>query len=60
MDNWITRFRSAKTIDGQDRVLIHGDPERQMNDVRLEEGIPLNQKVEEDLQSLAAKFNIDF
>jgi L-2-hydroxycarboxylate dehydrogenase (NAD+) len=60
MDNWITRFRSAKTIQGQERVLIPGDPEREMSIIRSKEGIPLNPKVVEDLQGLAKKFELDF
>jgi L-2-hydroxycarboxylate dehydrogenase (NAD+) len=60
MDNWITRFRAAKTVAGQPRVLIPGDPEREMNGIRLKEGIPLNPKVVEDLQDLATKLGITF
>jgi len=60
MDNWITRFRSAKTIDGEERVIIPGDPERELNEQRLKDGIPLNQKVVEDLQALGARFNVSF
>jgi LDH2 family malate/lactate/ureidoglycolate dehydrogenase len=60
MDNWITRFRSAKTVEGQPRVLIPGDPEREMNAIRLTEGIPLNAKVVEDLKALAEKFELKF
>src|SRR5688572_5424652 len=30
MDNWISRFRSAKTVEGEQRVIIPGDPEREM------------------------------
>ncbi len=60
MDNWITRFRNAKPIEGKERVLIPGDPEREMHKIRMEEGIPLNGKVVEDLQMLAQKFLIQF
>jgi L-2-hydroxycarboxylate dehydrogenase (NAD+) len=60
MDNWISRFRSAKPIEGQPRVLIPGDPEREMNAIRLTEGIPLNAKVVEDLKELAKKFDLKF
>jgi L-2-hydroxycarboxylate dehydrogenase (NAD+) len=60
MDNWINRFRSAKTIDGQEAVVIPGDPERKMNEERLKMGIPLNEKVVDDLQSLGQKFGIEF
>lgn len=60
MDNWINRFRSAKPVEGQPRVLIPGDPEREMNAIRLKEGIPLNPKVVEDLKELAKKFDLKF
>ncbi len=60
MDNWINRFRSAKPVEGQERVLIPGDPEREISAQRLQEGIPLNPKVVEDLQLLSAKFGVTF
>ncbi len=41
MDKWIQRFRSAKTTEGNARVLIPGDPEREMEVVRMKNGIPL-------------------
>jgi L-2-hydroxycarboxylate dehydrogenase (NAD+) len=59
MDNWISRFRAAKTIDGEDRVLIPGDPEREMTAERLKRGIPLNEKVVEDLKELGLRLKID-
>ncbi len=60
MDKWIQRFRSAKTIKGEKQVLIPGDIEREMEDVRMKEGIPLLQQVIDDLKSLASKFEISF
>ena len=60
MDNWIERFRSAKTVEGQPRVLIPGDPEREMTEERFQKGIPLNAKVEEDLKDLAEKLGLKF
>jgi L-2-hydroxycarboxylate dehydrogenase (NAD+) len=60
MDNWISRFRSAKTIEGQERVIIPGDPEREMNEHRIKNGIPLNPKVVEDLKELAKSFDLKF
>jgi len=58
MDNWIRRFRSAKTVAGEEKVLIPGDPEREMESARMKEGIPLLVAVEEDLKSLGQKFGI--
>jgi LDH2 family malate/lactate/ureidoglycolate dehydrogenase len=59
MDNWIQRFRTSKTTPGHDRVLIPGDPEREMESVRMKEGIPLLKSVVDDLKSLGEKFNIE-
>jgi LDH2 family malate/lactate/ureidoglycolate dehydrogenase len=58
MDRWINRFRSAKTIDGYDKVLIPGDPEREAEAERITTGIPLNEKVSEDLRELGKKYSI--
>ncbi|MCA4900607.1 MAG: Ldh family oxidoreductase [Bacteroidota bacterium] len=58
MDNWIKRFREAKAVEGQTRVIIPGDPEREAESRRMKEGIPLNEKVVEDLQQLAQKLNL--
>src|ERR1051326_1274318 len=60
MDKWIKRFRSAKSIDDQQRVLIPGDPEREMENVRMKNGIPLLTPVIDDLKFLAEKFSVDF
>ena len=58
MDQWIQRFRAAKPINEQEKVLIPGDPERAMEYIRMKEGIPLLDMVVEDLRSTAAVFNL--
>ena len=60
MNQWIKRFRQAKTVHGEKSVLIPGDPERIMASKRLQEGIPLLRAVEDDLKVLAKKFDLDF
>lgn len=60
MDKWIQRFRSAKTTEGHARVLIPGDPEREMEAKRMKDGIPLTPVVLDDLKFLAEKFGIPF
>jgi L-2-hydroxycarboxylate dehydrogenase (NAD+) len=60
MDHWIGRFRSATPAPGFERVLIPGDPEREMEARRLVEGIPLLPAVVTDLRDLAAKLGLDF
>jgi LDH2 family malate/lactate/ureidoglycolate dehydrogenase len=58
MDNWINRFRNARPSEGNDKVLIPGDPERVMEAIRIKDGIPLVESVELDLQELAEKFGL--
>jgi L-2-hydroxycarboxylate dehydrogenase (NAD+) len=60
MDNWINRFRAAKTIDGQPAVIIPGDPEREAEQHRIANGIPLNDKVVDDLKALGDKLGVRF
>lgn len=58
MDTWISRFREATPIEGQEKVLIPGDPERQLEDERRKNGIPLLPSVEADLKTLGEKFGV--
>lgn len=60
MDNWIKRFRNARRTDENQPVLIPGDPERAMESVYMKEGIPLLQSVEEDLQKLGDKLEVEW
>lgn len=60
MDNWITRFRSAKPVEGQEKVLIPGDPERELETARKKDGIPLIKPVVEDLRILGERFEVNF
>ncbi len=59
MDQWIRRFRSAKTIEGHDKVIIPGDPEREIAAERLQNGIPLLDAVVKDLEMVGEKFQIN-
>ena len=58
MDKWISRFRSATTMNGEEQVLIPGDPEREMEENRIKSGIPLLHAVEEDLGFLGEKLGV--
>jgi L-2-hydroxycarboxylate dehydrogenase (NAD+) len=60
MDNWIKTFRNAETSVGQERVLIPGDPERELTEERKKSGIPLHDAVVSDLKELGGKFNLIF
>lgn len=58
MDTWINAFRGAKTTSESDRVIIPGDPEREMTTQRRLDGIPLLKAVVDDLQNLGEKFGV--
>lgn len=58
MDNWISTFRKAKTVEGEKEVVIPGDPERVISAQRLTEGIPLLEPVVKDLEALGSKMGV--
>ena len=58
MDNWITRFRNSTPVEGEERVLIPGDPEREMEALRRKEGLHLHDAVVEDLQNLGKPYGV--
>ena len=60
MDKWIQRFRSAKTVAGQQQVIIPGEPETAMEKERMISGIPLIEPVTNDLKELGNKFSVAF
>jgi LDH2 family malate/lactate/ureidoglycolate dehydrogenase len=60
IDHWIEVFRATKPAPGQDAVLIPGDPEREAEEVRLKEGVPLLPAVVKDLQSISKETGIPF
>ena len=58
MDNWIGRFRNARPTEGNEKVLIPGDPEREFEAERMEMGIPLHDSVLKELNQLADKLGV--
>ena len=58
MDQWIRRFRAATPAAGHERVLIPGDPEREMEAERNRDGIPVVESVETELRTLGKKFGL--
>jgi L-2-hydroxycarboxylate dehydrogenase (NAD+) len=53
-------FRKTKPAPGTNGPLIPGDPERAAEAIRSEEGIPLLQRVVDDLLDIARKTGIEF
>jgi len=58
MDNWIARFKSASTINPEQKVIIPGEPELEAEIDRKANGIPLVDAVVNDLNGLAEKFGL--
>ena len=60
MDEWIETFRSATPAEGQDKVLIPGDPERESEKRIMKEGISLVPAIKDDLVKIASEMGITF
>ncbi len=58
MDHWIQGFRNARTIPGEEKVLVPGDPERLFEVERMQNGIPLHEAVVSDLTQLGQQFGL--
>jgi LDH2 family malate/lactate/ureidoglycolate dehydrogenase len=58
LDNWIERFKGAKTVDQNKKVIIPGEPEHQSEHERKTAGIPLIDVVVKDLNELAEKIGV--
>ncbi|MBM81858.1 MAG: malate dehydrogenase [Planctomycetaceae bacterium] len=60
VDDWITTLRASKPAEGTDGPLIPGDPEREAEQDRGPNGIPLTLPVVESLEKLARETGIPF
>lgn len=60
MDRWIETFRNSQPSAGNEKVLIPGDPERELTEERMKNGIPIHEQVVDDLKELGRKFGVEF
>ena len=60
MDEWIETFRSAKPAEGQESVLIPGDPEREAEIINMRDGIKLVPAIKNDLVAIAEELGVNF
>lgn len=58
MDHWIDRFKNAERVHEHQPVIIPGEPEFEIEQVRLQHGIPLNDAVVADLTTLAEQLQL--
>jgi LDH2 family malate/lactate/ureidoglycolate dehydrogenase len=59
MDNWIQRFKDAKPIDENQKVIIPGEPELEAEKDRKINGISIIDAVVNDLNEVAEKLGLD-
>lgn len=60
IDDWIRTFRATKPAPGTNGPLIPGDPEREAEQLRRTEGIPLLMPVVDHLREMARQTGIPF
>ncbi|HLN22310.1 MAG TPA: Ldh family oxidoreductase [Bacteroidales bacterium] len=60
MDKWIETFRAGKPSEGQAKVLIPGDPEREATERIMREGIDVVPAIREDLIVVAKELGVEF
>ncbi len=58
MDIWIQSIKHAAPVEGQEHVIIPGEPEREMEKKIMNDGVKINETVKEKLNAIAGKFNI--
>lgn len=59
MDHWIRRFKNAQAVDSNKKVIVHGEPEFELYNHRIQSGIPIIDKVCTDLRLLAEKHQLE-
>lgn len=61
MDHWIEEFRKAEPIAGKERIVIPGDPERELEEKHLKNNtIPLMDQVVGQVRETARGLGVDF
>ncbi|MBN1388701.1 MAG: Ldh family oxidoreductase [Bacteroidales bacterium] len=60
MDEWIRTFRNGRATEGQEKIIIPGDPEREAEEKISREGIKLVGAVRDDLKSVADELGVEF
>ena len=60
MDHIINTLKNAPKADGENRIYIHGEKQFEIQEERMQKGIPLPDPVREQLKELANNLQIDF
>ena len=60
IDDWIRTYRATKPQPGSPGVVVPGDPEREAEELRATEGVPLVMPVVEELKDISSKTGVPF
>ena len=60
MDEWIRTLRNGQAAEGQEKIIIPGDPEREAEERIYKEGINLVAAVRDDLKAVADELGVEF
>jgi len=60
MDDWVRTYRATKPQPGSPGVVVPGDPEREAEELRATEGVPLVMPVVEELRDISMRTGIAF
>ncbi len=58
MDCWVESFRNSQPAEGQERVLIPGDPERASEEEKKRNGITLLPAIDKELKEIMEKLGV--
>ncbi len=58
MDEWMEMMKTTKPAPGHDRVMVAGQPEAEMEEVRRSEGIPLHNEVVDWLRDTCSELSV--
>ena len=59
MDEWLQMMKSTRPAPGEERVMVAGQPEAEMEEIRRVEGIPLHQEVVDWFHDTCGELGID-
>ena len=59
MDEWLQMMKSTKPAPGEDRVMVAGQPEAEMEEIRRRDGIPLHPEVSDWIRGTCAELSVD-
>jgi len=58
MDEWMGMMKSTKPAPGHDRVMVAGQPEAEIEEIRREDGIPLHEEVAQWIRDTCAELSV--